>query len=412
MVRLLASPLAEQGSIPGGVVLGFSHVGILPDDAAARGVYARISRFLALSFRRCSILSSVLRYRLSTHFETRCSSKDCKVAQLSYWLKHILGSVQLFAHESLWFSVVSELQNRQWLGQMRKRHQQRVEFPPASHSGAAPYSSRFTLIGSEDLDFLSVWHHAEPYTEGKWCHSVDKHTEMKYLGGSFHVAVRTYYSDWSREGQGTCPNILLVIACRDRFPPRSAVGWRESLLGVDWRKVFRYVAAASDAILVACGAEVGVISGYFAPVILFPLCRGPFSHLSAALVVSGRTIYCMFVIGSLGAAVAQWLAHSPPTKASPLLDFRVWETSWTMRLAGGFSRGTPVSPTLVYQRRSILGYHCMSCLGTTGTYGSQLESPSLGGCCLALGSLPISIYIILAHLFPACVKQHVDQLKM
>ncbi|KAJ8868685.1 hypothetical protein PR048_030224 [Dryococelus australis] len=43
----------------------------------------------------------------------------------------------------------------------------------------------------------------------------------------------------------------------------------------------------------------------------------------------------------------------------------------------GFSRGTPVSPALAIQRLSILGSHFMSCPRMRGTYGSQLESPSL-----------------------------------
>ncbi|KAJ8890562.1 hypothetical protein PR048_010071 [Dryococelus australis] len=95
--------------------------------------------------------------------------------------------------------------------------------------------------------------------------------------------------------------------------------------------------------------------------------------------------------GKIGAAVAQRLAHSPPTKAirvqSPtgsLPDPRMWESYWMMPLTGGFSRGTPVSPAPALQRLSILGLHFMSYSGTTGTYGSQLESLSLGGCCLAL----------------------------
>ncbi|KAJ8883480.1 hypothetical protein PR048_015324 [Dryococelus australis] len=88
---------------------------------------------------------------------------------------------------------------------------------------------------------------------------------------------------------------------------------------------------------------------------------------------------------NIGAAVAQWLAHSPPTTAirvrssvGSLPDFRMLESCWTMPLAGGFSRSTPVSPALAFQRRSVIGSHFMSCPGMTGTYGSQLESPSLG----------------------------------
>ncbi|KAJ8897427.1 hypothetical protein PR048_002773 [Dryococelus australis] len=54
------------------------------------------------------------------------------------------------------------------------------------------------------------------------------------------------------------------------------------------------------------------------------------------------------------------------------------------RAFSGYSR----FPVLAFQRRSILGPHFMSCPGMTGNYGSQLESPSLGGCCLALGPPP------------------------
>ncbi|KAJ8894002.1 hypothetical protein PR048_006610 [Dryococelus australis] len=94
-----------------------------------------------------------------------------------------------------------------------------------------------------------------------------------------------------------------------------------------------------------------------------------------------------------GAAVVQWLGRSPPTSAirvrypvGSLLD--LWGSCRTMQLAGGFSRNSPVSSTLIFQRHPILGSHFTSCLGMTGTYGSQLESPSLGECSFVLGSLP------------------------
>ncbi|KAJ8869889.1 hypothetical protein PR048_028898 [Dryococelus australis] len=74
VVRLFASYLCELVSIPGGVVSGFSHVGIVPDDAAGRLVFSGISCFTPL---------------------------------------------------------------------------------PLFHSGAAPYSPRFTLIVSQDLDVKS-----------------------------------------------------------------------------------------------------------------------------------------------------------------------------------------------------------------------------------------------------------------
>ncbi|KAJ8886198.1 hypothetical protein PR048_012407 [Dryococelus australis] len=43
--RLLVSHQGEPGSIPGGVALGFSHVGIVPEDAASRRAFSGISHF-------------------------------------------------------------------------------------------------------------------------------------------------------------------------------------------------------------------------------------------------------------------------------------------------------------------------------------------------------------------------------
>ncbi|KAJ8890566.1 hypothetical protein PR048_010075 [Dryococelus australis] len=61
-----------------------------------------------------------------------------------------------------------------------------------------------------------------------------------------------------------------------------------------------------------------------------------------------------------GAAVAEQLACSPPTKAIRLQspagspDFRMWESCRTMLLVGGSSRGFTVSPAHSFRRCSIL----------------------------------------------------------
>ncbi|KAJ8894888.1 hypothetical protein PR048_000195 [Dryococelus australis] len=93
--------------------------------------------------------------------------------------------------------------------------------------------------------------------------------------------------------------------------------------------------------------------------------------------------------------LAQWLAHSPPTKAirvrsaaGSLPDFRMWESCWTTPLAGRVFSGCfryprPCIPAPLHPRVS---FHVM--FRDDGTYGSQLESPSLGGRCLALGPPP------------------------
>ncbi|KAJ8875863.1 hypothetical protein PR048_023766 [Dryococelus australis] len=63
----------------------------------------------------------------------------------------------------------------------------------------------------------------------------------------------------------------------------------------------------------------------------------------------------------LDAAVAEWLACSPPNKANLVQspagshpDFRMWESCSTMPLVGKFSRGSPVSPYLSFRCCSIL----------------------------------------------------------
>ncbi|KAJ8894611.1 hypothetical protein PR048_007275 [Dryococelus australis] len=70
-----------------------------------------------------------------------------------------------------------------------------------------------------------------------------------------------------------------------------------------------------------------------------------------------------------GAAVAQWLGRSPSTMAirvrSPagsLPDFRTWVSCWKMPLAGGLSRGAPVSPRpfIPTPRHPRVSFHVMS----------------------------------------------------
>ncbi|KAJ8872135.1 hypothetical protein PR048_025737 [Dryococelus australis] len=60
----------------------------------------------------------------------------------------------------------------------------------------------------------------------------------------------------------------------------------------------------------------------------------------------------------LGAAVAKRLGHSHPTKSNRRRNSQTfargkWESCRTMPLVGGFPRGSPVSPTLSFQRSSI-----------------------------------------------------------
>ncbi|KAJ8865529.1 hypothetical protein PR048_033049 [Dryococelus australis] len=72
VVRLLASQQGELGSIPGGVAPGYSHVGIVTDDAASRG--SPVSPTLA--FRGCFILTSIHPTKRVKHREKKNLDSD------------------------------------------------------------------------------------------------------------------------------------------------------------------------------------------------------------------------------------------------------------------------------------------------------------------------------------------------
>ncbi|KAJ8869854.1 hypothetical protein PR048_028863 [Dryococelus australis] len=65
--RLACSPptKANRFQSPAGALPDFRYAGIVPDDAAGRRVFSGSSRFPALTFRRCSILTSLHPLRLS-----------------------------------------------------------------------------------------------------------------------------------------------------------------------------------------------------------------------------------------------------------------------------------------------------------------------------------------------------------
>ncbi|KAJ8876012.1 hypothetical protein PR048_023920 [Dryococelus australis] len=95
VVRLLASHSCEPGSSLGGVVPGFSHVGIVPDDAAGWQVFTGISRFP-----RPCILSL-----LHTHFSSPSSALKTSIlraAQISSLFapdtQHLSEALQSIRH--------------------------------------------------------------------------------------------------------------------------------------------------------------------------------------------------------------------------------------------------------------------------------------------------------------------------
>ncbi|KAJ8898134.1 hypothetical protein PR048_003494 [Dryococelus australis] len=89
-----------------------------------------------------------------------------------------------------------------------------------------------------------------------------------------------------------------------------------------------------------------------------PNCENP--GVNRPGTVGGNLMNCLKVELKVGAAVAERLARSPPTKANRaqstagLPNFRMWGSCRTMPLVGGYSRGSPVSPAPSFRRCSVL----------------------------------------------------------
>ncbi|KAJ8872583.1 hypothetical protein PR048_026189 [Dryococelus australis] len=265
-----------------------------------------------------------------------------------------------------------------------------LPFPPPFNSRAAPLSPRFTLIGSQDLDVKS---HTNLFTSLRFASLVKflLRTTKRYL-----VIEKEDLGLLSRAVKNSEYNPLTVtlnisealpkIYFHRIPPPHRLNKLNQSLISSanEMKKVVTWPGSR-------VGQETPLAHAFLKH---FKFRTGDETEILLVLTeLNIRTPHNLVLLstwGSGGAVASALASHGDP---GPILggftpDFRMWESFLTMSLAGGFSRGTPVFPALAFQRHSILGSHFMSCPGMTGTYGSQLESPSLGECCLALGSLP------------------------
>ncbi|KAJ8873599.1 hypothetical protein PR048_024417 [Dryococelus australis] len=158
VVRLLASHLGEPGSIPGGVIPGSSHVGILPDDAAGKRVFSGLSRFprpfhcgAAPYLPRVALIGSqdldvTSRPHLFAH------SPDLHLNKRYSYKLQLLSSC-LSEDSGLAFTpVVTSIVEVSGIGVARILIDRWSEgflwdlpFPPPLQSGAAPYSPHFII---------------------------------------------------------------------------------------------------------------------------------------------------------------------------------------------------------------------------------------------------------------------------
>ncbi|KAJ8890728.1 hypothetical protein PR048_010237 [Dryococelus australis] len=178
---------------------GFSHVGIVPDDAADRQVFLGISRFLAILFRCCSVLISVTLIgsqdldvkscpNLFTH-SGRAYSTSCRQSPMSVNPRRVY-SAGARGHETRpdasrrGVKRTAEgrtVDHRPPRREAKQPSTSRLSFliiipprtlacgisrlPPPWHFGAAPYSHHFAVISSQDPDVksrpnLSTYHNS------------------------------------------------------------------------------------------------------------------------------------------------------------------------------------------------------------------------------------------------------------
>ncbi|KAJ8883944.1 hypothetical protein PR048_015800 [Dryococelus australis] len=305
VVILLAPHHGEPGSISAGSLPGFSHVGIVPDDAASWRDFSGISRSPTLAFLRRSIPTSCHPYRLS---RPRCYEPP--ISLLSTSLRHTNRRNNCANHvfKQVTFTVHTPANIAagvvKWLDYSFPTKANRVRFS----AGSPP-------------DFRMCW-------------------TMPLVGG------------FSR-GSPTPPAPINSDAA-PYSPQSSTSALKTSLLR-----------AAQISVRVSPGHGAAPVLRSSTPGATNPLAPGGLCVLRTrryARVTGGDDIAPiprLETISEPTATVAERLARSPPTKAnwvqspSESPDFRKWESCRMMPLVGEFSQGSPVFPAPSFRCRSI-----------------------------------------------------------
>ncbi|KAJ8876213.1 hypothetical protein PR048_024123 [Dryococelus australis] len=310
VVRLLASHLGELNSIPGGVVPGFSYVGVVQDDAAGQRVFSGISHFprpciLALLHTHLTSPSPALKTSILRTAKTSplhgynkiiiAARYDGNTARLARRSDEALGVRVTVARIAP--SLLDLGRSFRWLLTARSREPMRVneEITESRKTGDPRDNSPTIGIVRHDPHMQKsgvTWPEREPGSH-RW--EVSRLTaqpprppvyikEGDILGGG--ICLRFFFEN------ETC-DILWAILC-----------WENSQMGVL-------------------------------------------------------------------AAVVKRLDYSPPTKASrvrspagSLPDFRMWESCRTMPLVGRIYRGTPVSPAPSFRSCPIRTSPHLSSIGS------------------------------------------------
>ncbi|KAJ8888170.1 hypothetical protein PR048_007657 [Dryococelus australis] len=279
------------------VTPGFSHVGIVPSDAAGRRVFSGISRFYVRAFRRFSIFAS-----LHLHRDLKTSFLTCEKSYNFTRCRFAIGSrVKGPGYPCSYFPCPR---------QKKKAGAIRTTLPLAS-SVAINTKREAPELACYVLVVLRIG--AAPGLLGRGGGGVPRENPPT----SGIVQARSQLAKNPR-------------VARPGIEPGSP--WWEAGSLTDQPQ--RPLADWTHSNLATCS-------------ISFSLHRGECSNTPPPLLP--------------GPTVSERLACSPPTRAnrvqSPaesLPDFRMWESCWTMPLVGGFSRRSPVSLALSFRRCSIL----------------------------------------------------------
>ncbi|KAJ8870844.1 hypothetical protein PR048_027145 [Dryococelus australis] len=234
-------------------------------------------------------------------------------------------------------------------------------FPLPLHSGAAPHSPYFTLIGSRDLNIWnrsSVWHQNQHSSTSE---SRDIPPGKFRPRPKFPLVAadpHPYLAHERYQLKAMLQSIDSAVLCTNM--PMSTVNWLSAvtLEGDDWASVLQRtvrllgVRNTSHLDVIGITCLTWVTGSRERPVNIH-------NNKQPGTVNKADSFAALRIAPTLTIPIFAWLDYSPPTKANrvrfptqSLPDLRTWESWLAMPLVGGFSRGYPVPLAFAFRAAS------------------------------------------------------------
>ncbi|KAJ8866581.1 hypothetical protein PR048_032440 [Dryococelus australis] len=352
VVRLLISHPGEPGSIPGGVARGFSHVGIVPYDAAGRRVFSGISHFPrtwipALLHTHVTALSSALKTSM------------LRAAQISPLHLNYLLYILIFketAHETNGSKKPKHGEHTCLNEAVVTLRRRRCDFQREDSGPILQPASRAVVQHTSPSQPTLLPRQLTTSTRLRFANSkpgtistAGGEAVIDFVGGSGHAALiladqQAHPADVRRGSRQTHPH-------RSEGKPSQTANISSTsygTVGFDFRSISNKLDDGSTARRFS--ALLVWATGRWEPVLLSPvsLC---FEH--------GKKYHLGLNLSTRGDVAARASVHSPQRRTG--FDsrrdcsrvFRTWESYRHRLLFGRLSRVSPVSPTLAFRRCSV-----------------------------------------------------------